>query len=254
MRSRFVTSEQNPDIKRVKALRDRRSVRYAERLCIVEGPRFVADVATLARPAMLIVTEAQAEADLPLSDDLLVVPDALFARISDTNTPQGIIGIFPFPDVRASAEIVPLQLIADRIQDPGNLGAMIRSAAALGASRVICTPGTVDPLSPKVIRSAAAAQWQIAVEFSTNLAESIRDVTLVVADGAAEQEIDQVDMRGPTAIAIGSEGHGLSEAVLDLPHTAAAIPMSGLVESLNAAIAAGIALYEAQRQRQFGSA
>jgi TrmH family RNA methyltransferase len=251
VRTRFVSSEQNPDIKRIKALRDRRSVRHAERLCIVEGPRFVADAANVDQPWLLVVSESRADDDLPSSGDLLIVPDRLFAQLSDTSAPQGILGVFPFPEPGLSSA-TPMILIADGIQDPGNLGTMIRSAAALGASQVICAAGTVDPFAPKVIRSAAAAHWHIPVLPAESLQDELRDVALIVTDGEARVSIDEVDLDEPIAIAIGSEALGVSESIRSLPHVAAAIPMAGAVESLNAGIAASIVLYEAQRQRRFG--
>jgi TrmH family RNA methyltransferase len=253
VRGRFVTSEHNPDIKRIKALRDRRSVRHAERLCIVEGPRFVEDAARTALPQLLVVTARRGGDDLPQADDLLIVPDSLYASISDTTTPQGMLAIFPFPHMPPPPG-PQLLLIADAIQDPGNLGAIIRSAAALGATGVVCARGTVDPWSPKVIRSAAAAHWQVPIMLADELPAVLEGVDLFISDGAARESVDHVDLSRPVAIAIGSEGHGVGAELRSNPHTLVAIPMSGQVESLNAGIAASILLYEAQRQRRASAA
>lgn len=252
MRRRFVSSEQNPEVKRIKALRDRRSVRHAERLCIVEGPRFVADVARLAPPQMLVVAESRADEELPPAADVVIVPDPLFAAISDTATPQGMLAVCPFPTM-PSPDSTPLLLVADGIQDPGNLGAMIRTAAAFGATGVVCPSGTVDPFAPKVIRSAAAAQWSVPILLADAVPDVLPGVGLLIADGNAEIAIDQIDLTAPAAIAVGSEGHGVGSVLRSLPHTLVAIPMSGEVESLNAGIAASIVLYEAQRQRRSGT-
>ena len=249
MRSRFVSSEQNPDIKHIKALRDRRSVRHAERLCVVEGPRFIADLAKHVYPILVVVRESQGDADLSHFDDVLIVPDSLFDRISDTTTPQGMLAIFPLPDVPMTDDVPPLLVIADAIQDPGNLGTIIRSAAALGATGVVCGPGTVDPYAPKVIRAAAASQWNIPVVRSLAFAEILTGIHLLVADGLAKKSVSEVDMTAPCAIAIGSEGAGVSKRLMSFPHSSMAIPMRAAVESLNAGIAASIILYEAQRQR-----
>ena len=89
---------------------------------------------------------------------------------------------------------------------------MIRSAAALGATGVICAPGTVDPFAPKVIRSAAAAHWHVPVMLVDSIAEALSGVELLVTDGTAERPIDAVDLSGPVAIAIGSEAHGVGPA------------------------------------------
>jgi RNA methyltransferase, TrmH family len=250
VRSRFVSSEHNPDIKRIKALRDRRSVRHAERLCIVEGPRFVEDAARVAPPLQVVVSESRGADDAPQDVDLLIVPDELFDLISDTATPQGILAVFRFPELRISPNAIPLLVIPDGIQDPGNLGTLLRSAAALGSTGVICGPGTVDPYSPKVIRAAAAAHWQIPIVLTTNVQQAIGDAQLLVTDSDAGVWIDQVDLVAPSAIVIGNEGSGISDLILSLPHTAVAIPMSQSIESLNAGISASIALYEANRQRR----
>jgi TrmH family RNA methyltransferase len=250
VRSRFISSEQNPEIKRIKALRDRRSVRHAERLCVVEGPRFVHDAAAIELPLQIIVSESHGTGDVPRSDEVLLVPDQLFERISDTTTPQGMLAIFRIPEIRASDSATPLLLIADGIQDPGNLGTMIRSAAALGATGVVCGPGTVDPYAPKVIRAAAAAHWNVPIMMTADIGKTLAGACLLVADGTAKTRIDQVDLTVPCTVAIGSEGIGVSDRILSLPHTPVAIPMSESVESLNSGIASSIILYEAQRQRR----
>jgi RNA methyltransferase, TrmH family len=253
VRGRFVTSEHNPDIKRIKALRDRRSVRHEERLCIVEGPRFVEDAARLVVPRLLVLAEGREANETPPADDVLIVPDSLFAAISDTTTPQGMLAVFPFPEVQTPSG-PELLLVADAVQDPGNLGAMIRSAAALGATGVICAPGTVDPYSPKVIRSSAAAQWLVPIHMPDAMPTLLAPTDLLIADGEAPKPIDLVDLRRPIAIAVGSEGHGVGNMLRSMPHTLIAIPMTGQVESLNAGIAASIFLYEAQRQRRAATA
>jgi TrmH family RNA methyltransferase len=246
---RFVTSEQNPDIKRIKALRDRRSVRHTERLCVVEGRRFVFDATLSVQPRLVVLAESTADSETPAAGDVIVVPDALFERVADTETPQGILGVFPFPDLAVDPNVVPLMLVADRIQDPGNLGTMIRSAAALGATVAICGPGTVDPFAPKVIRAAAAAQWLVPIFLSDRPEDAIEGANLTLAEGNGEIELEAVDFRAPTAIVIGGEGRGISDSFRSVAHVSARIPMTGLVESLNAGVAASIALYEARRQR-----
>ena len=250
MTSRFVSSEHNPDLKRIKALRDRRSVRHAERLCIVEGPRFVEDAARVEPPLQVVVSESRGVDDVPHGADVLIVPDKLFDLISDTAAPQGILAIFPFPELAVSTTAIPLLVVPDGIQDPGNLGTLLRSAAALGSTGVICGPGTVDPYSPKVIRAAAAAHWQIPIMLTTNVHNAIGNARLLVADGDAETWIDQLDLTAPSAIVIGNEGYGISDQILSLSHTKVAIQMSQRIESLNAGISASIILYEANRQRR----
>lgn len=251
MRSRFVSSEHNPEIKHVKALRDRRSIRRTERLCIVEGARFIHDLARIHRPVLVVVRESLGDDRVEEFDDVVIVPDSLFARISDTSTPQGMLAIFPWPDVPPIPEQQPLLIVADGIRDPGNLGTIIRSAAALGASKVVCGRGSTDPLSPKVVRAAAASQWMVPIVHSADFEpeETLAGLQVLIADGASQTRIDQIDLTVPCAVVIGNEAYGVSDAMRARSHLRVAIPMRATVESLNAGVAAGIILYEAQRQR-----
>ena len=142
-------SDQKPEIKRIKALRDRRSVRHAERLCIVEGPRFVADAARIDRPWLLVVSSRRADVGTaggwrsPRSSPTSSLPRSL--------TPRRRKASWAFSVSRACVvdRLTPLFLIADGIQDPGNLGTMIRSAAALGATGVICCAGNRRSVRPR---------------------------------------------------------------------------------------------------------
>jgi RNA methyltransferase, TrmH family len=213
------------------------------------------DVARIQRPLLVVAQESFDGVDLAGFDEVVIVPDALFARISDTNSPQGILAVVNWPELLARTGQEPLLIVADGIRDPGNLGTIIRCAAALGATGVVCGPGSTDPYAPKVVRAAAAAQWAIPVVPSADFEpdEIFADVQLFVADGSSETRIDGVDMTMSTAIVVGNEGFGVSDEMLALPHMRVAIPMRETVESLNAGVAAGIILYEAQRQRNSGS-
>ena len=171
----YITSESNTRIRQLKALRDRRDFRHAERLFVVEGPRFVEDALVFAVPTLLVLSERRATEENQDHYDFetIVVPDTLFAKVSDTRSPQGVLAIFPFPDAPMDHGRPLLDVVADGIQDPGNLGTLIRSAATLGATRVLITPGTVDPFAPKVVRAAASSLFQIPIVFSSNLADEL---------------------------------------------------------------------------------
>jgi TrmH family RNA methyltransferase len=248
----YITSESNSRIRHLKALRDRKDFRYAERLFIVEGPRFVDDALVFALPKLLVLSERRANEENQDHYDFetIVVPDSLFAKVSDTRTPQGVMAIFPFPDPPMDYGRPLLDVVADGIQDPGNLGTLIRSAATLGATRVVITPGTVDPFGPKVVRAAASSLFQIPIVFTSSLADEIGSSAVWLADGRAQRTIDQVDWTVPSAIIVGSEGNGAVSDLSGLDYDTVSIPSHRPVESLNAGVAASIVLYESLRQRR----
>jgi TrmH family RNA methyltransferase len=182
--------------------------------------------------------------------DVIVVPDVLMATISATETPQGVIGVFPMPEREPLRPAPQLTVVADGVQDPGNLGTMIRSAAASGASQVLCTRGTVDPYNPKVVRAAAGAHFLVPIRFAEDLAAAVEGSTVYVAEIGPGTPIDQVDWTVPSSVIIGSEAHGPGAEARSLASLPISIPMVNSVESLNAGVAASIILYEAFRQRR----
>lgn len=248
----FITSESNSQIKLLKALRDRKRIRHEERLFIVEGPRFVEDALVFATPRLLVLSESRAQHyggdDAGIST--IVVPDSLFAKVSDTTTPQGVLAVFSIPEVPPSIGTPDLIVVADGIQDPGNLGTLIRSAAALGATSVICAKGTVDPWTPKVVRGAASSLFQISIGTGVDLAVELGQVPVRVADTAAPLAIDHVDWTVGCAIVVGGEGSGVVSDLTGLNVQPVSIPQARPVESLNAGVAGSIVLYEASRQRR----
>jgi TrmH family RNA methyltransferase len=182
-----------------------------------------------------------------------VFSDELFTSISETIASQGAIAVFPFPDLLPDLTGNPLVLVADGIQDPGNLGTLIRSAAGAGATQLVTLPGTVDPWSPKTVRAAAAAHFLLPISSMTadQLSETLPANALVIgADALAANAYDLADLTGPTLIVIGSEGRGLSEYVQRLISARVSIPLADGVDSLNAGVAGSILLFEAARQRR----
>ena len=248
----YITSDSNSRIRHLKALRDRKDFRHAERLFIVEGPRFVDDALVYAMPRLLVLSERRANQENQDHYDFetIVVPDTLFAKISDTRTPQGVLAVFSFPDAPFDRERPRLDVVADGIQDPGNLGTLIRSAATLGATRVFVTPGTVDPFGPKVVRAAASSLFQIPIVLTSDLPTELAPSAVWLTDGRAKRSIDQVDWTVGSAIIVGSEGNGAQSDLGGLSYESVSIPADRPVESLNAGVAASIVLYEAHRQRR----
>ncbi|HRA47151.1 MAG TPA: RNA methyltransferase [Thermomicrobiales bacterium] len=250
-----VSSTANPTIKRIVALRDRRAIRYAERRFIVEGPRFVWDSAFKQPPELLVGTATALDAwEIDPAQEVLEVSDELFQHISTTDTPQGILGVFVMPEVAIPEGRTPLIVLADGIQDPGNLGTLIRSAVAFGATEVIALRGTVDPFSPKVVRAAAGAHFLIRISAVAPDDLSLVNVQLVLADEDGSVPPAKVAFRKPTAVAVGGEARGISDALRTREHVSVAIPMMPALDSLNAGVAISVLLYEADRQRRAAGA
>jgi TrmH family RNA methyltransferase len=163
-----------------------------------------------------------------------------------------MLGVYAMPDLEPSTDRVTLTVIADGIQDPGNLGTLIRSAVAFGATSIVCLRGTVDPFSPKVVRAAAAAHFLVPISLSTHEDLAVGAGQLVLAEGEGAAAPDVIDWRRPTTVVIGGEARGVSPDMRARDHLSVAIPMWPGLESLNAGVAASVLLYEADRQRRAG--
>lgn len=256
-----------PDGKRVRLLslaRDLRRRRARERhgLFVAEGVRTVEELlasgvpvrGALAAPSLdgtprgAALRAGIAERGVPLLD----VSDAEFASASDTDSPQGILAVGEQPrataaDVLGRLEDGSCALLLDAVQDPGNAGTMLRSAAAFGAAGVIAVTGTVDLWGAKVVRSAMGALFRQVVAHASweEVDAALGDAELWGADGAGEPVSRLHGERpGRLVLAVGNEGAGLSADARGRARRLVAIPIAPGVESLNAAVAAGILLYE----------
>jgi len=253
--SATIQSRDNPLVKRIRSLQ-RSSVRNRERAFIVEGFRAVTDMFTAGViPETLVFSEAFDMLRLPDLPGGLVIrtmSNTLFNELSDTTTPQGILAVVPIQSIAPGPADPALTVIADSISDPGNLGTLLRSCAGAGVTAVYLTTNTVDPYNPKVIRSAMGAHFIVPVgrldPSNANLFPP--GVAVVVSDPASSLSYDEVDMTGPTVIVVGSEVAGVSESLTHAASAIVSIPMASNTESLNAAIAGSIVLFEAQRQRR----
>lgn len=254
----MITSPQNPKIKLARALRKRRE-RERESLLFLEGRRLVSDaLAAGFAPVTLFYTAEAAESAenaalietwqahaWELSPDLL-------AELSETVTPQGIAAIVPLPRLPWVSSPT-LLLIADQIRDPGNLGTLLRSAAGAGVEGVILPAGTADVWNEKVLRAGMGAHFRLPLRTGLEWAailSLIGDIRVFIADAYGERTYDQVDWRQPAALLVGGEADGASEAGVARADERLRIPMTGGVESLNAAVAGSIILFEAARQRR----
>jgi TrmH family RNA methyltransferase len=177
------------------------------------------------------------------------MPQALRAA-GDTETPQGILvvlaqRILPVP------QLLDFVFVPDGMRDPGNLGTMLRTAAAAGAQAVFCPPETVDAFAPKVMRSGMGAHFRLPVLTTgwDDLAQYLAALPKVVAVAGCGRPYYDTDFRSPIALIVGSEAQGAGPQALALADAPVEIPMPGGSESLNAAVAAGILMFEVVRQR-----
>ena len=179
------------------------------------------------------------------------VSDALYDSLSTVESPTGVIASIRTPPSKAPGIDAKLALLLEDIQDPGNVGTLLRSAAAAGADHVLLSPQCAFAWSPKVVRAAMGAHFSTNIVERADLAEFLLryrgQAVALTAEGA--RSVYEIDLSGPTALLVGNEGVGLSASVLEAATVRARIPMPGRIESLNAATAGSIALFEAVRQR-----
>jgi RNA methyltransferase, TrmH family len=237
----------------------RRDRRAAEGAFVVEGFRAVHDaLQTGAVPRLLFVRQGEPESwrELALSARVhaRVVERKLFDRLSDVQTPQGILAVFPFPSLAPDPDDpAPLALVLDRLRDPGNLGTLLRSAAGAGVNAVYLSPETVDPWNPKAVRAGMGAHFRIPlIPLETGMLDELR-LRLprrVLASAAAARPYHATDWTGAAALVIGGETEGVGPELQAWGTEEVGIPLAQGVESLNAAVAGAVILFEAARQRR----
>ena len=178
--------------------------------------------------------------------------DRLFAELSELKTPSGILALIDIPQPAGTIADSRFALLLEDIQDPGNLGSMLRSAAAAGCDAVFLSTGCADAWSPKGLRAAMGGHFALNIHERQDLPDVAKAFpgVLLAASLQASRSLYDCDLRGQVALLIGNEGAGLSDVLLNLATQAIAIPMPGKVESLNAAAATAVCLFEAVRQRR----
>jgi len=229
-------------------------VRHEERAFVVEGDRAVRDaLASGASPIVIALREAESFPNLEGGESAKVVAADIFQTLCDTVHPQGIVAVFPFPTHVFADVGTPLYVIADRIGDPGNLGTLLRSAAAAGVDSVFLSPGSVDHYNPKVVRAAMGAHFRIPImPTSPEIVDRIAGQCelRVLADLGDFAAPDEVDWRAAATLIVTSETAGPSEFAIGFATRSVTIPMRSGMESLNAAVAGSVILFEAARQRR----
>lgn len=259
----IISSSKNERIKNIVTLQKSKKARTEQGVFVAEGLRLSEDVFRSAAKLIreVYVSESFAGSDevkrlYELARDIRVadpvtVKDGVFESMSETVTPQGILCVAGQPSYTVD-EIIDRNdiklLVLEDIQDPGNLGTMVRTAEAAGMNGIIMSRGTVDIFSPKVIRSTMGAVLRVPFVYAENLNDALdglraKDVSVYAAYLRNGTDFKKVKYSNRAAILIGNEGNGLSDAVLEHCDMNVFIPMAGEVESLNAAVAAALLMY-----------
>lgn len=259
----IITSTKNPAVQRVRELLAQRKKRDQENAYVVEGVRLAEEALAAKRsPSLLLYSSRISERGRQLLQDInpeqsrVEQVDAdLLDRLSDTNTSQGLLLVIE----KTANSAIPFSdpvLVLDQMRDPGNLGTILRGAPAFGFKTVLLTPGSVDPFSPKVLRAAMGAHFKLRLE--TRSAAEIRalcrpgtpaDMRILLADAQAQDSCWQTDLTQPLCLIIGGEAFGAQPDIQAIIDQKILIPMQANNESLNAAMAASILMYEVFRQR-----
>jgi TrmH family RNA methyltransferase len=256
---RLITSTQNPKLKLIRALLGRAKERRETGAFVAEGVRLVEEAAnsnwgfrfalydaTLSERGQSMVKALQMN-----GVECEEVTPELMKSLSETETPQGILAVLPFTDLPLP-DSPTFILIPDQIRDPGNLGTLIRSAAAAGVQAVLIPPETTDAFAPKVVRAGMGAHFRLPIRVMTW--EEIEQVVRLEGLKVYIADMDGVpcwetDLRGPLMLIVGSEADGASESARRLAAQKISIPMSARVESLNAGVAGSVLMFEVMRQR-----
>ena len=257
----MITSTSNALVQWIRSLQRKRKARQTEGVFVIEGtrlgeealragvsPRLVVHTSDLdERTSTLVHTFAKRGAAL------LEVSEKVMEACSSTKAPQGFVAVVPIPD-SPPLSTLSLAVVANGIADPGNLGTLLRTAWAAAAEAVFLTPGTVDAYNPKTVRSAMGAHFRLPLVADTNegILERLEGLPLWLAEPRGGLPYDQLDATKPVALVIGQEAHGASAFWRSRAAGAVSIPMQEESESLNAAIAAAVILFEVRRQRAGG--
>lgn len=257
----MITSLTNQRVKHLAALVQKSKLRKEEKVFIVEGVKMFMEA-----PREWIKEVYVSESFLHKynhEEDLEkvgyeVLSDEVFSKVSDTKTPQGILSVLKQPEYTMEDILKkekPLIVILEDIQDPGNLGTILRAGEGAGIDGLIMTNNTADIFNPKVIRATMGSIYRVPFVYTSNILETIsslkdKKINCYAAHLRDSVCYDEPDYKEGTAFLIGNEGNGLKKETADLATSYIKIPMEGQVESLNAAIATTILMYEAAKQRR----
>lgn len=261
----MITSTSNEKIKHVTALQQKARLRREESLFVIEGGRIFWEA-----PVSLVREVYVSESFLKNADGKMkerlgktgyeTVSEQVFAKMSDTKAPQGVLAVLAQQEYERDALMgsSPLLLMLENIQDPGNLGTILRTAEGAGVTGVIMSRDCADIYQPKVVRSTMGSLFRVPFYQAEDFLQEIRllqdrNIKVYAAYLEGSEIYDAMDYRGGSAFVIGNEGNGLTKETALAADACVRIPMGGKLESLNAGVSAALLVYEAARQRRFGS-
>ncbi|RMG77419.1 MAG: RNA methyltransferase [Chloroflexi bacterium] len=250
----MITSTQNDKVKLVYGLQNRPRARRKERKIVLEGTRLIHDALNQSyQPDFVLYQPEKVDYQLiaqlqAINAALIPVNDEVMRYVSDTQAPQGIVAVFPMPMPKIPQKPRRV-LILDSIREPGNMGTILRTAAAAGRDVIILTPDCVDPYNPKVLRSGMGAHFRVPILEAQwfEIKQYCESLEIYLATGNGDLRYDQVDWAIPHAVIIGNEAHGAGTYADEVATRRIFIPMAAQTESLNAAVAAGVILFEAAK-------
>ena len=260
-----ITSLKNPLIKEIKSLY-RKKDRVKNKSFIIEGIKIVEEAIDNSYPIKnIIYTDQLFKTNdgeeifqkIKSLDNIIYVSQNIFKEISDTENPQGILAtaMYEYNNIKEIEKIKkPFLLFLDGVQDPGNMGTIIRTADAFNIDGVIITDGCVDPYNPKVVRATMGSIFRVPLYYISNSVADLtelknQNIKIYSTSLSGSTPIYEIDFKEGFILSIGNESKGVSEEVFSLSDGLIKIPMPGMAESLNAGIAASIIMYEAMKQR-----
>lgn len=236
--------------------------RFKYRLYIIEGTNMIEEALINGAEISCIILQSDYGGEVPYSQNARYfrLDKQLFKELSETETPRPIMAVVSMgaKEYLEKAENVKSLIVLDRLQDPGNIGTIIRTADAAGIDGVVVLKGTADVYSSKTVRSAVGSIFRVPMYFMDSPNEIIdilyrKNIPLLAMGPKGEKAYYDCDLAGNIAIAIGNEGAGLCDEILEECHAQVQIPMKGNMDSLNAAMSAGIVMYERVRQQGLGT-
>ena len=259
----MISSTKNEQVKTVIELKKKAKARNEAKLFVVEGVRMISELPK-ERTEKLYVSESFLKnpdnaSFLDAHPGYETVTDSVFAAMSDTQTPQGVLALirqyeYGIDDI-LKAEGAAHLMILENLQDPGNLGTILRAGEGAGITGLIMSRDTVDIYNPKVIRSTMGSVFRVPFFYTDDLFATVEElkakgIRLFAAHLGGKNNYEAEDYTGNIGFLIGNEGNGLTDELSNMADTWVKIPMAGQVESLNAAIAASILMFETARQRR----
>lgn len=247
-----ITSTKNETYKYIKSLKTKKA-REKSRRYVVEGIKSVKDAILAGADMEYAVVSDKFEKDIDL-DLVYRVPDAIFAPLCDTETPQGILAVINMPEDRMQEPDAELYLLCDKVNDPGNMGTIIRICDAVDCG-LLLMKDTVDIYSPKTVRASMGSFFHTKVRCGLDLDDVIKmknqGYTIISGALSADtKDYREIPKDGKRIIVVGNEANGISDEILALSDFSAKIPIWGRAESLNVGVAASLMLYEARRNRK----